>query len=89
MDKLRKLLLEKEKSVVSEEEKNKVNLLKKLFLDDNIFFKLDISTAYGILRFLGISDEEIDAIYYNLISYENYEKIMPKYRVEFLDDTLH
>ncbi len=89
MDELRKLLLEKEKEATTDEEKNKVEVLKELLEEDDIFFSLDVSAAFGILNFLGIPDDKLESTYYQLISYDNYLNSMPKYEVDSLGDTLH
>ena len=59
IDKLRTLLSEKEKIQRDGIEREKVENLKILLRDDDIFFKLDLETAIGILDFLGISENEI------------------------------
>ena len=89
MDELRRLLLEKEKEATTDEEKNKVEVLKELLEEDDIFFSLDVSAAFGILNFLGIPYDKLESTYYQLISYDNYLNSMPKYEVDSLNDTLH
>ncbi len=89
MDELRRLLLEKEKEATTDEEKNKVEVLKELLEEDDIFFSLDVSAAFGILNFLGIPYDKLESTYYQLISYDNYLNSMPKYEVDSLSDTLH
>ena len=89
MDELRRLLLEKEKEATTDEEKNKVEVLKEVLEEDDIFFSLDVSAAFGILNFLGIPDDKLESTYYQLISYDNYLNSMPKYEVDSLSDTLH
>ena len=89
MDELRRLLLEKEKEATTDEEKNKVEVLKELLEEDDIFFSLDVSAAFGILNFLGIPYDNLESTYYQLISYDNYLNSMPKYEVDSLNDTLH
>lgn len=89
MNELRKLLLEKEKEATTDEEKNKVEVLKELLEEDDIFFSLDVSAAFGILNFLGIPYDKLESTYYQLISYDNYLNSMPKYEVDSLSDTLH
>ena len=89
MDELRKLLLEKEKEATTDEEKNKVEVLKELLEEYDIFFSLDVSAAFGILNFLGIPYDKLESTYYQLISYDNYLNSMPKYEVDSLSDTLH
>ena len=89
MDELRRLLLEKEKEAPTDEEKNKVEVLKELLEEDDIFFSLDVSAAFGILNFLVIPYDKLESTYYQLISYDNYLNSMPKYEVNSLNDTLH
>ena len=40
--------------------------------DKKCFFKLDINTAYNILRDLKIKEEDIKKVYMNLIDANNY-----------------
>ena len=49
------------------------NLIKNLFKDVNCFFKLDIKDAYNILRDLGFPIEQIETIYKELISFEEFK----------------
>ena len=75
--------------ITTDEEKSKVEVLKGLLEEDDIFFSLDVSAAFGILNFLGIPDDKLESTYYQLISYNNYLNSMPKYEVDSLNDTLH
>ena len=76
IDDLRGLLAKKELKVNTPEDKEKVELLKDLFIDDGIFFKIDIETAFGILDFLEVPEEKIKEVYFSLISYKQYEDTM-------------
>ncbi len=79
MDHLRELLKQKENEVTTSEDIYKVNIIKDLFADDGIFFKMNIYTAYGILYFLGIPKEEIENTYMSLTSAEEYMKTSNPY----------
>jgi len=64
---LKELLAKKEKEVTTSEDKEKIALLKDLFLDEAIFFKIPAETAVGILHFLGIPEDKIKETYLYLI----------------------
>lgn len=70
---IRELLKKKEKNISDINDKEKIDTLKDLLQDDNIFFKLDLDTAVGILSFLGVPNENIVNLYYEIISIKNYK----------------
>lgn len=72
MDYIRKLLVKKEQEVNNDLDNQKVQHLKGLLKQDDIFFNIDLATAVGILSFLGIPEDKIRETYMNLISPENY-----------------
>lgn len=51
-------------------ELNKQMLIKKVLKEKNCFLKMDIETAYSLLKDLKIPDEEIKDIYFKLIDIE-------------------
>lgn len=56
---------------------NEVNLkkhmlIKQILNDSRCFFKMDIETAYAILRDLGIKEENLQEIYKELINIKNF-----------------
>ena len=61
-----------------EKNKNKPNLLKRQNLIhemleyDDLFFRIQIEDAYGILRDLGIKEDDLKNVYSELIDYKNY-----------------
>ena len=67
----RKLLQKKEEQGA---DKEKIDMLKPLFKDDNIFFQINMRTAFGILEFLGVGEDEIEKEYLELISPSQYLK---------------
>lgn len=67
-------LLEQKKEQGKEEDKEKISVLNTLFKDDNIFFQVNMQTAYGILEFLGVDKARIDQEYEELISPTEYNK---------------
>ena len=79
MDHLKELLQQKELEVTTSEDIKKVNIIKDLFTDDGIFFKMNIDTAYGILYFLGIPKEEIENTYMSLTAPTEYMKTARPY----------
>lgn len=70
---IRELLKKKEENISDINDKEKIDTLKDLLQDDNIFFKLDLDTAVGILSFLGVPNENIVNLYYEIISIKNYK----------------
>ncbi len=74
IDYVRDLLKEKEKKVTTEEDKEKIELLKSVLTNDKAFFAIEISTAVGILDFLEVPIDEIKQLYLELISPQNYFK---------------
>ena len=79
-EKILELLEEKKKQQLTEEEQKKVEFLDKLFKDKGCFFKLDYEVSLNILEFLGIEENEANAIYFDLISPEVYKATTPKIR---------
>lgn len=53
--------------------REKHELIKKILADDKCFFKINIETAYAILRELNIPEENLKTYYMNLISSTNYK----------------
>lgn len=78
---LKQLLEKKEQEATTKEDKEKVTLIKDLFLDEAIFFKIPAETAVGILHFLGIPDDKIKETYLYLISPAEYEKKVKGYAI--------
>ena len=52
-------------------ELEKYELIKKLLQDDNCFMKIDINTAYAILKDLKIPEEHLKDIYIQLLEINN------------------
>ena len=63
IDELKKILSKKELIITTPEEKEKIAVIKDLFQDEAIFFKLDVETALGILDFLGIPEDRMKELY--------------------------
>ena len=57
---------------ISAEKKIRLELIKNILKDDQCFFKIDVDTAYKIIRDLGFSHEETIGIYKELISSKNF-----------------
>ena len=51
----------------NEHELKKYKLIKEILKDEQCFFKIDIESAYAILRDLGIKEENLQEIYKELI----------------------
>lgn len=75
IDELKKLLELKEQKIQTDLDKEKVDNLKFLLSQDDIFFKLEPETAVGILDYLGIEEDKIYDYYCSLISPENFREI--------------
>lgn len=73
IEKLRKItkILLKNKTITVDYRK-RLELINKLLDDDTCFFKIDIETAYNIIRDLGFTEEESFDIYKKLISSKNF-----------------
>lgn len=68
LDKLRKIteiMINKNKN---SKELKKYILIQKILNDNNCFLKIDIETAYSILRDLNFEEEELNNIYKELIN---------------------
>lgn len=57
---------------ISKEKKQRLELISNILKDDQCFFKIDVDTAYNIIRDLGFSHEETKSIYKELISSKNF-----------------
>lgn len=78
MDYLIDLIKEKESKVSSLEEKEKLQLVKDTLSVPNCFFNLDISTAIGIMSFLGVPENKMESLYFSLIAPNKLEKHIEK-----------
>lgn len=76
---IRKLLDIKEQQILSDSDNEKIKTLKILLAQNNIFFKLDIDTAIGILLFLQIPEDKVKEVYFSLISAEAFLKRPKEY----------
>ena len=50
----------------------KQKLIKEILNEDKFIFKIDIETAYAILRDLTINEEDLEKVYSELIDINNY-----------------
>lgn len=80
MDRIKELIEMKEKEIKTFEDTEKMEVVKQLMQQENIFFCISTETAIGILEFLGVGEDEMLSLYYDLISPENYKKVMPTER---------
>lgn len=74
IEELKELLKIKETQINTDLDKKKIDNIKFLLEQENIFFRLDTPTTLGILEFLGIEEDEIKNYYLSLISIENLKK---------------
>ena len=76
---VKQLLIKKQKEQLKDEDKMKIENLKILFSDADIFFKLDLETALSILYFLGIPQNNLFAFYSKLIDVKSFQEFYNKY----------
>ncbi|HIS90081.1 MAG TPA: hypothetical protein IAC20_00275 [Candidatus Faecisoma merdavium] len=76
---VKQLLIKKQKEQLKDEDKMKIENLKILFSDADIFFKLDLETALSILYFLGIPQNNLFAFYSKLIDVKSFQEYNNKY----------
>ncbi|MCR4683918.1 MAG: hypothetical protein K5649_00465 [Lachnospiraceae bacterium] len=69
IDDVRKLFHEQQDTM----EKEVVDTLNVILDVDDAFLRLPMKTSIGLLRFLGVSKDEVEESYLNLISLENYK----------------
>ena len=80
-EKLKELLNKKKSNIQTNDDVENIELIESLFeLGPTCFFKVDQTAAIGILYYLGIPDEEIESVYFDLISPENYKNNATKIR---------
>lgn len=84
MKSIRELVDEKKSLVTEAEDKERIEVIEDLLSDESSFFQLDIDTLFGILDFLGISENEMMDYYNILLSYDTFKKIP---NVSVLDET--
>ena len=72
---IKSLILEKEKKLTSNEERKQINIIKEFIKIPNCFFNIPIESAVGMLDFLGVPEEQIQDLYFELISPNNYQTL--------------
>jgi hypothetical protein len=81
MDRVRELLQKKICEANSQEDLQKIEIIRQLVQKDDCFLNLDLETAIGILEFLGVGESEIVSFYQELISPKNYSNQVSKERI--------
>lgn len=76
---LKQLLEQKSKVVTTQEDLERIKIIKDFLKEDNCFLKINIESAIGILYFLGIPEDKILEYYEVLINPQNY-KVPPTVR---------
>lgn len=66
-------LLKKEQNSNNLVELEKINNIISMLNDDMCFFKIDINLAIPILLYLGISEDIVKNVYFELISSKNFK----------------
>lgn len=55
-------------NIDNENERKKFEIIENILTDDDCFLKIDIEYAYAILRDLGVSEDQVRALYSDLIT---------------------
>lgn len=55
-------------NIDNENEHKKFEIIKNILTDDDCFLKIDIEYAYAILRDLGVSEDQVNTLYSDLIA---------------------
>lgn len=80
-DRLNKLVEEKEKQELSENDRELLDIAKRALENKQCFFYANQSYVMGMLSFLGVKKEELNLYYYELISPETHQEVFPKERI--------
>ncbi len=75
---LRELYKKINKNILSQEQLDMYNKAAELLKIDDLFFKIDLASAVGLLSFLGIPDDKIKEVYLQLISFKEYKSTNDK-----------
>ncbi len=78
MNYLRELYKKINKNTLSQEQLDMYNKAAELLKIDDLFFKMDLASAVGLLSFLGIPDDKIKEVYLLLISFKEYKSTNDK-----------
>lgn len=73
MECLRELYKKIDKDGLSQEQLDMYNKANELLKIDDLFFKIDLASAVGLLSFLGIPDDKIKEAYFQLISFKEFK----------------
>ena len=73
MECLRELYKKIDKDGLSQEQLDMYNKANELLKIDDLFFKIDLASAVGLLSFLGIPDDKIKEAYFRLISFKEFK----------------
>lgn len=71
---IRALLKKKVQGELGEEDKEKVENLRAILENNNVFFMLDVDTTIGILYYLGVPEESIKDAYMDLTAPEAFKE---------------
>lgn len=72
-NKIIELVRIKREKITTKEDIDKCNTIETLLEDKECFFKMKATTSFGILKYLGIEDDSIVNMYFDLISPEHYK----------------
>lgn len=80
-ERVRQLMELKKSQLKTEEDQQKYQLIIELLAEKDCFFKMDMETAFGILEFLGVTEEEALSLYMELTSPKVYQEVKSQERV--------
>lgn len=80
LNRIKELMKIKKEKLKDSSDIEKYELIEELFKDNQWFLKIDIKNTISILEFLGVGEDEIEDLYYDLISMDNYNSVVPKER---------
>ncbi len=79
IDEIRELLKKKANDLKTEDEKEKYEGVSELLAFDNVFSKMGVEVAIGLLDFLGVEEDKIIETYVALVAEETAEEARNTY----------
>lgn len=78
---IEELVLIKEKKIVTEEDKEKIQVIKDILVEEDWMFRTNMEIVIGILEFLEVPKDKMIDYYISLISPKNFSEKHPKERI--------
>ena len=79
IDEIRELLKKKANDLKTEDDKEKYEGVSELLAFDNVFSKMGVEVAIGLLDFLGIEEDKILKTYVELVAEETMDEVHNTY----------